>query len=99
MQPTTLILLSLIVPAIATAANMALSDNDNWRDGATLVASLITFFNRVVRSISDVRSETMSRNSTSCLRSVFMRSTNWALCSATVAWVVMASSNARSSLV
>ncbi len=52
MQPTTLILLSLVVPAIATAANMALSDNDNWRDGATLVASLVTFALVVALAVS-----------------------------------------------
>jgi len=61
------------------------------------LASDITRDSNEPSSRFDVTSETMSRNFISCSRLFFMLSTNCVLCNATAAWVVMASSNARSS--
>ena len=60
------------------------------------VASLITFCKSAPRSISEVTSETTSRNAISFSRVFCMRSTNWVLCSATAACVVISCRSARS---
>ena len=63
------------------------------------VASDITFCNSEPSSSSEVTSETMSRKAISWARFFSMRSTNWLLCKATDACVVMASRRPWSSKV
>ena len=49
MEPNTAILIAILLPALATLANVILRDQPNLRDGTTLVAAIATFL--VVLSI------------------------------------------------
>ena len=63
------------------------------------VASPITLRSSTRMSISEVTSDTTSRNSISCWRSWRMRSMDCTLCSASALWLVIAVSSSRSALV